>query len=1681
MTTPRPFYIIGHNTNTIAEVRACLQAGGNALEPDVNVYSHDPGRLCISHGRGGEDAPSLEAFLDELHNIAAVTPTLALVVFDCKPPAATAEFGRRLLDTVRSRLTADLSDLAAIVSIAHPAHEHGRIFDLIGADLRPREGCMIDAEDDPDGVADFFRGRRIVNSGYGNGISALNLWLGRRYRQYVERACVLRAQTGDPRFIYVWTVNHDADLREYVRIGVDGIITDDVSGLRAVVADPSLGVRLATRGDNPFRPAVAAYGLTVRTGDRAGAGTDAQVTFTVHGDAGTATKTVDADLVNRFERDSQTSVTIPADDLGALRTVTVRRDDGGNAPDWWLEHVYVAGHAYGRAGVAGFHQWIDTTDPVTRTITAMTGGIAVSSCLFPVIGHIGDRWQLWGAERGPFGCPTGPEEDTPGQRGRRQRFTGGEIGWHIDQQMVTSVFLLEGDAHFEWSLLDSSLLHYDYFRVDIGLRPDPAQAITWLGYAAGQQVFDDQEDGWQRHGRFRFRLNRPGLYECKVKGCDSDGADECRQDWTGTVRVTVDATGPTGPGQPAVTGLIARKWAALGGAAGPLGAPTGEAAAPVVDPAAVSQRFERGVVTVYPAIGPDVAAVCYQRGGVVTTEWGDAPVVNPGLLPAGWLFTATAVGADRPTAAQLDTANLDHWAVNGDGARRHVFFGLPAGDYTLTAATPYGDLSAPMTVVPMPGDIHLSEVPPDASPANAFVTRAARAGDAATWYITAVPLLWEIPGGIPTGEDQTYQLLAHLHAMATSGGAYRAPGQAPSGAQVAMLLRALVRGEVGTDKDYDMALKGLVTAICRYRGLLTDAQVDRVLADLVPPDLNPYTEFPAGPVWIPETENHILMIWSSLFLVNQLRHAATGDARYDNLSNGLTGKLLDYLSTIARHDFLEFNSRSYARLSTHALLNLYEFANDFSLRTAAQLLLDYAMVKFAVSSTRGRHVGPFRRLREKKSRPDVKTTNDLLGKDTHPLTAFSLIHAGPIGAAGNPVDHLPGQWGAEYLFFGPTAYDIPQAAYVLGLTAHPPVQHVFSHGHRPRLPGTPPPENPDGGVEIYYRTPTFLLSAGGLFLNSGYGHDDLPPSNYKQVAVAQSTTLVPVRADLTFDELIRFDWALYTDDIDDERQGVNTAVHLGFACGANLHLPPWLFDGETVPAGPWIFVNLNRTRPDRPGRGRLGIHLAVYRTPTEGAETAWGDNLGLIHAVVATESDEARDAAAFAAFEQTTRDNNRHLAGPLHVSGEYEFHTADGHHLTGVIAPTSARYTNRIKMYDGVEQPADLGELPLVDGRVLTPGDPTRDGPYLRASGGHDGYIEIRHPGCPAPLVLDYRNRQYPRRIQDGACEQHWRLERAQASSNLAMHHHVTGYGLVWSGHPEEGQAELARQREQAQRAADIIESIVDALPDPTVAPDDVLGLAKLLYQLIGLLTHGSPDMTPGVKAAEYARRAYEFLDGDHRIDIAQVWVALAQRHHETGYWHGYGSGNPDLGASELASQRDAAQHAADIAEPMVDALPDPSVGPDDVLRLAKMLAQLIGFLTHGSPDTAPGVKAAEYARKAYAHLPGDHSLDIAEVWTGLALRHHETSAMAGHPDPQAEGSRQRAAAVQAAHIVFPIAHALPDPRVPAADLTRIADLLGRLVLFLAPAPPADTAEAVELQRLSDEAAVLQAKVRALG
>ena len=369
----RPFYALAHNPNTLEAVRAALDAGANAIEPDVNVYAARPDQLCIGEagllgGGSGPGAPSLTEYLTALHQIALERPELALVVFDCKPRAATLELGATLVQTIRSLLTFD-TDLNVIISVASLSHT--AIFEAIKHDLRPREALMIDQENDPVRIAGFFTNAGVERHCYGNGISFLNSILGPNVRPSLERACELRAAAGAPRFTYAWTVDDARLMREYIRIGVDGIITNNVARLRSISAEPAFQstIRLATRAEDPFVGPRAAYGLIVHTGDKSMAGTDARVTFTLTGATSAAGVTVDTHWRARMERNAWNYITLESPDLGPLRTITVQRDDQGNAPDWYLDRIVVESARYGVSLGADFRCWIDRAVPVTQPLT----------------------------------------------------------------------------------------------------------------------------------------------------------------------------------------------------------------------------------------------------------------------------------------------------------------------------------------------------------------------------------------------------------------------------------------------------------------------------------------------------------------------------------------------------------------------------------------------------------------------------------------------------------------------------------------------------------------------------------------------------------------------------------------------------------------------------------------------------------------------------------------------------------------------------------------------------------------------------------------------------------------------------------------------------------------------------------------------------------------------------------------------------------------------------------------------------------------------------------------------------------------------------------------------------------------------------------------------------------------
>ncbi|MFC4584744.1 LGFP repeat-containing protein [Sphaerisporangium corydalis] len=1042
---------------------------------------------------------------------------------------------------------------------------------------------------------------------------------------------------------------------------------------------------------------------------------------------------------------------------------------------------------------------------------------------FAVGGRIGDRWRAMGAERGALGRAIGPETDAEG-RGRRQTFERGEICWSEDQKAIVTAYRLWNEAVFEWAILER--FTYDYFRIDVAVD----------GASQGQWNFAIH--GHPDRGRRRIKLNGYGEYAFTVRGCDDP--DESKQGWTVPVHVRVEPTGPDG-GFP-VRGVIAERWHELGGVAGALGRPLAEETVGGGDYHV--QQFEHGAVAAYPRLGPHMAVLAYRQGRDVVINWGyiegaiSAESIVEVILPESG--SAEPVFTQRMPLSAFATLEWARQSASSGAVRYRPK--LP-GTYLIRVTDFVGRIFGLQIRVDL-ADLHLDAPQRGGTPGRAFATHDARVL-ALVDYATRTRT--PIPGDPTVGEDVAMALVARLHALSLDP-EHKVPGELPSHLLVNEVLKDLSPGVVGTDAgefilvwvcktkgEYDTFLKGLVAIVLRYGHLLVPEVRDHIVRDLLTvtgghdvgietkevccdfQPLPPPLLFLGDCIDPPESENHILLIETSRYLSNQILFAQTQDARYDNRANGLADWLLGYLHTIARHDFHEFNARPYQRYSLNALINLHEFASDARVRTAAQIVLDYTTTKFAVSSNRLRRLGPFRRLVSDVNAADGQHDDLVFAAD--PQRGFFLAYTGPVNPDGTGGEWIQFSWVIEALIAGLAPYRPPIAAYEHALSKTEATQHWLYHGERPAVrgfDGTPllsSPEPAAGGIEIYYSSPSFLLTAGGMFVNSGYGHDEL--MGFKDVGAVQATTLLPTRADVKFGDVIRFD--AYPDN----RRSTNYGVHRGFACGANLRgLDKWCALTGTSADGPWIFLNLDL---DLPGHGRLGFYVAAYRTPVAdaGSFDPAPANVGLFHAMEAT-------VMSFQEFETRTRQRNPALPAELRIGDTYAFRSADDHEFTFRLWPIGVAYLPIVHHLDGQAVVEDFRDLHLVDG------------PYLRSPNGHDGYFEIRPSGCAIPLVLDFRDRLNPVRTTNDALCPRLMLDRANAL-----------YGLGWElwnlNRHEDG---LKSMRDRVKIFEDL------AVADPG-------GFKAMLAQaLVEETMFRTPDLPGAQRAGERAVTIYQELAG---------------------------------------------------------------------------------------------------------------------------------------------------------------------------------------------------------------------------
>lgn len=346
---------------------------------------------------------------------------------------------------------------------------------------------------------------------------------------------------------------------------------------------------------------------------------------------------------------------------------------------------------------------------------------------------------------------------------------------------------------------------------------------------------------------------------------------------------------------------------------------------------------------------------------------------------------------------------------------------------------------------------------------------------------------------------------------------------------------------------------------------------------------------------IEETENHLLMINTSKYLMNQMIIEQLPDdddkETFREYNEDIRDWLLDRFQDIVKMDFDEYNSRPYQSLSLGAILNIHDFAidprdaADTRLKTAAASVLDLAAAKMALGSSMGRRIVPFRRL---------AGANDLLTRyppqplfqlidNADQMIAAMLLWAGQVQHSGQRLASLGAA--GSLAFEATSTYKPHELILAIAIEKDTPYEQWIRHA----------------GWEHYSSGPGWLLTAGGtstehaqLALIAPVEIEFMSPFGLKDEnrGAGVPTTLIPHAAAQrqdTLPDFLRFEGLVqtWTKDKPDDPQPLsfdgNFCLDRGFACGIRMIIPeavaPCLDTFEGVPdnlffidsaaCGPW--------------------------------------------------------------------------------------------------------------------------------------------------------------------------------------------------------------------------------------------------------------------------------------------------------------------------------------------------------------------------------------------------------------------------------------------------------------------------------------------------------------------------------
>lgn len=273
----RPFYIIGHMVNSVEEVDKFLRQGSNALEVDIE-FADNGTVLGTYHGlpcdcfRGCFKREPIGEYLDHVRNLTSLPHSkyrgkMSLLFLDLKttkiPKEAKAVAGVTLALNLVNHLwkgVLPMDRMNVLLSIGYVKDRdvtRGALAFLKEkghADLLPNIGFDVGMNDPLKSIARMYR--RLGINGHrwqGDGLSNCL-----RFLMPVDRlkaAVKLRdSEDGYVDKVYHWTIDLPYYIEKSIRLGVDGIITNQPHNVLSVVTSIFFQNRLkvASVNDSPW-------------------------------------------------------------------------------------------------------------------------------------------------------------------------------------------------------------------------------------------------------------------------------------------------------------------------------------------------------------------------------------------------------------------------------------------------------------------------------------------------------------------------------------------------------------------------------------------------------------------------------------------------------------------------------------------------------------------------------------------------------------------------------------------------------------------------------------------------------------------------------------------------------------------------------------------------------------------------------------------------------------------------------------------------------------------------------------------------------------------------------------------------------------------------------------------------------------------------------------------------------------------------------------------------------------------------------------------------------------------------------------------------------------------------------------------------------------------------------------